>query len=171
MLLTCFCFLFLGGTITLATLQFSLQDWTISIFGAVVGEKVQSKEHKRNRLTGVEFFKPSELVPFFLIFYMQNRYRDEYSRFAKRPDTDSEALFVKLFASSSSSSSLSTYSRTSYTMNEDELPIKSLHDYLHPICNSAPSCITFLANVQNCDFKLGMIPILPTFHGMENENP
>ena len=102
---------------------------------------------------------------------MQNRYRDEYSRFAKRLDTDSKALFLKLFDSSSSSSSLSTYLHTSYTTNEDELLIKSLHDYLHPIHNSAPSCIMFLANVQNCDFKPVMIPILPTLHGMENENP
>ena len=56
-------------------------------------------------------------------------------------------------------------------MNEAELPIKSLHDYLHPTCNGAPSCIMFSANVQNFDFKTGMIPLLPTFHGMENENP
>ena len=56
-------------------------------------------------------------------------------------------------------------------MNEDELPIKSLHDYLNPTCNSAPSCIMFPANVQNFDFKPRMIPLLPTFHGMENENP
>ena len=63
---------------------------------------------------------------------MQNRYRDEYGRFAKRPNTDFEALFVNLFDSSSSSNSLSTYSHTSNTMNEDELPIKSLHDYLNP---------------------------------------
>ena len=56
-------------------------------------------------------------------------------------------------------------------MNEDELPIKSLHDYLNPTCNSAPSCIMFPANVQNFDFKPGMIPLLPTFHGMENKNP
>ena len=102
---------------------------------------------------------------------MQNRYRDEYGRFAKRPDMDSKALFVNLFDSSSSSNSLSTYSHTSNTMNEDELPIKSLHDYLNPTCNSAPSCIMFPANVQNFDFKPGMIPLLPTFHGMENEIP
>ena len=56
-------------------------------------------------------------------------------------------------------------------MNEDELPTKSLHNYLHPTRNSAPSCIMFPANVQNFDFKPGMIPLLPTFHGMENENP
>ena len=56
-------------------------------------------------------------------------------------------------------------------MNEDKLPTKSLHDYLHPTRNSAPSCIMFPANVQNFDFKPRMIPLLPTFHGMENENP
>ena len=56
-------------------------------------------------------------------------------------------------------------------MNEDELPTKSLHDYLHPTHNSAPSCIMFPANVQNFDSKPGMSPLLPTFHGMENENP
>ena len=74
---------------------------------------------------------------------MQNRYRDEYNRFEKRLDTDFEALFVNLFDSSGSSNSLSTYSHTSNTMNEDELPIKSLRDYLHPTRNSAPSCIMF----------------------------
>ena len=29
----------------------------------------------------------------------------------------------------------------------------------------------FPTNVQNLDFKPGMIPLLPTFNGMENENP
>ena len=81
---------------TLATLKFLLQNWMTSIFGAIAGEKVQSKKHKRNWLAGVEFFKPGKLVPFFLIFLMQNRYRDEYGRFTKRPDTDSEALFVHI---------------------------------------------------------------------------
>ena len=67
-----------------------------SIFGAIAGEKVQSKEHKRNRLASVEFFELGKLAHFFLIFHMQNRYRDEYGRFTKRPDTDSEALFVHI---------------------------------------------------------------------------
>ena len=171
MLLTCSCFPFLSGTTTLAILQFPLQNWTTSIFGTVAGENVQSKEHKRNRLANVEFFELSKLAPFFLIFHMQNRYRDVYGRFAKRSNMDSEALFVNLFDSTSSSSSLSTYSHTSNTMNEDEFLIKSLHDYLHPTRNSAPSCIMFPTNVQNLDFKPGMIPLLPTFNGMENEKP
>ena len=29
----------------------------------------------------------------------------------------------------------------------------------------------FPTDVQNFDFKPGMIPLLPIFHGMENENP
>ena len=67
MLLTCSCFPFLGGTTTLAKLQFSVQNWTISIFGVIAEEEVQSKEHNKNRLVGVEFFKPGKLIPFFLI--------------------------------------------------------------------------------------------------------
>ena len=94
---------------------------------------------------------------------MQNRYRDEYGRFAKRSNTDSEPLFVNLFDSSSSSSSLNTYSHTSNTINEDELLIKFLHDYLHPTCNSAPSCIMFPANVQNIDFR-EFKEVVATFH-------
>ena len=54
---------------TLATLQFPLQNWTISVFGVIAEEKVQSKEHKKNRLVGVEFFKPSKFIPFFLILW------------------------------------------------------------------------------------------------------
>ena len=102
---------------------------------------------------------------------MQNRYRDEYNGFEKRPDTDFEELFVNLFDSSSSSNSLSTYLHTSNTMNEDEFPIKSLCVYLHPTHSSAPSCIMFPTHVQNFDFKPGMIPLLLIFHGIENENP
>uniref|UniRef100_A0A2N9HET6 Retrotransposon gag domain-containing protein n=1 Tax=Fagus sylvatica TaxID=28930 RepID=A0A2N9HET6_FAGSY len=55
--------------------------------------------------------------------------------------------------------------------HEEDQPIKTLHDYLHPTRNSSPSCIMFPANQQNFDFKPGMIPLLPTFHGMDNENP
>ena len=124
---------------------------------------MQGKEHKRNRLASVEFFELGKLAHFFLIFHMQNRYRDEYGRFAKRSNTDSEPLFVNLFDSSSSSSSLNTYSHTSNTINEDELLIKFLHDYLHPTCNSAPSCIMFPANVQNIDFR-EFKEVVATFH-------
>jgi hypothetical protein len=108
---------------------------------------------------------------------MSRRYRDNLGRFAIEPDTDSsdsEAYFPNLFDSPIASDTLSlTSSHTSYTMgdHEEDQPIKTLHDYLHLTRNSSPSCIMFPANQQNFDFKPGMIPLLPTFHGMDNENP
>ena len=111
---------------------------------------------------------------------MSRRYHDNLSRFAIEPDTDSsdsEAYFPNLFDSLISSDTLSLTSShisyTSYTMgdHEEDQPIKTLHDYLHPTRNSSPSCIMFPTNQQNFDFKPGMIPLLPTFHGMDNENP
>jgi hypothetical protein len=107
---------------------------------------------------------------------MSRRYRDNLGRFAIEPDTDSsdsEAYFPHLFDSPIASDTLSlTSSHTSHTMgdHEEDQPIKTLHDYLHPTRNSSPSCIMFPANQQNFDFKPGMIPLLPTFHGMDNEN-
>ena len=42
---------------------------------------------------------------------------------------------------------------------------------MHPARTSVPSCIIFPLNGQTFDFKPGMIQLLPTFHGMESENP
>jgi hypothetical protein len=108
---------------------------------------------------------------------MSRRYRDNLGRFAIEPDTDSsdsKAYFPNLFDSPIASDTLSlTSSHTSHTMgdHEEDQPIKTLHDYLHPTRNSSSSCIMFPAKQQNFDFKPGMIPLLPTFHGMDNENP
>ena len=108
---------------------------------------------------------------------MSRRYRDNLGRFAIKPNTDSsdsEAYFLNLFDSPIAFDTLSlTSSHTSYTMgdHEEDQPIKTLHDYLHPTRISSPSCIMFPANQQNFDFKPEMIPLLPTFHGMDSENP
>ena len=111
---------------------------------------------------------------------MSRRYCDNLARFARELDTncsDSEAYFPNLFDSPITSDTLSLAlshaSHTSYTMgdHEEDQPIKTLQDYLHPTRNSSPSCIMFPANQQNFDFKPEMIPLLPTFHGMDNENP
>ncbi|KAI5316270.1 hypothetical protein L3X38_045446 [Prunus dulcis] len=48
--------------------------------------------------------------------------------------------------------------------NDENPLVRTLHDYLHPARTSVPSCIIF-------PFKLGMIQLVPTFHGMESENP
>ncbi|KAI5316274.1 hypothetical protein L3X38_045450 [Prunus dulcis] len=58
------------------------------------------------------------------------------------------------------------------SVHNDENPlVKTLHDYLHPAHRSVPSCIIFPLNGQTFDFKPGMVQLLPTFHGMESENP
>ena len=54
--------------------------------------------------------------------------------------------------------------------HEDQ-PTRTLQDYLHPTRTATPSCIMFPANIRQLDFKTGMIQLLPTFHGLENENP
>uniref|UniRef100_A0A2N9GZ56 Retrotransposon gag domain-containing protein n=1 Tax=Fagus sylvatica TaxID=28930 RepID=A0A2N9GZ56_FAGSY len=105
---------------------------------------------------------------------MSRRYRDNLGRFARELDTDSsdsEAYFPNLFDSPIASDTLSLTSSHTMGDHEEDQPIKTLHDYLHPTRNSSPSCIMFPANQQNFDFKPGMIPLLPTFHGMDNENP
>ncbi|XP_022899318.1 uncharacterized protein LOC111412612 [Olea europaea var. sylvestris] len=52
----------------------------------------------------------------------------------------------------------------------EETPTRTLHDYLHPTRTSTLSCIIFPPNMPHIDLKPGMIQLLPTFHGLENEN-
>ena len=42
MLLTCSCFPFLGGTTTLTTLQFALQNWTSTLHIYAIAERRES---------------------------------------------------------------------------------------------------------------------------------
>nr|DAD45576.1 TPA_asm: hypothetical protein HUJ06_003806 [Nelumbo nucifera] len=56
------------------------------------------------------------------------------------------------------------------SQHEDN-PIRSLKDYLHPTRTTTPSCIMFLPNTPQFEFKPGMIQLLPSFHGLDNENP
>ena len=46
---------------------------------------------------------------------------------------------------------------------------RSMRDHIHPPRVSAPSCIIPLA--EEVALKPYLVPLLPTFHGMENENP
>ena len=47
---------------------------------------------------------------------------------------------------------------------------RTLQDYLHPPRTTTPSCIMFPPNIQHQEFKLGMIQLLQTFHGLDREN-
>ena len=46
---------------------------------------------------------------------------------------------------------------------------RSMRDHIHPPRVSAPSCI--IPPAEDVAVRLYLVPLLPTFHGMENENP
>ena len=46
---------------------------------------------------------------------------------------------------------------------------RSMRDHIHPPRMSAPSCI--IPPVDDVVVRPYLVPLLPTFHGMENENP
>ncbi|PON42472.1 hypothetical protein TorRG33x02_335770 [Trema orientale] len=83
------------------------------------------------------------------------------------PRTISEAS-----SDSWSSIALSVVLLTPSNMSQHEdNPVRSLNDYLHPIRTATPSCIMFLPNTLQLDFKPSMIQLLPIFHGLESKNP
>ena len=46
---------------------------------------------------------------------------------------------------------------------------RSMRDYIHPPRMSAPSCI--VTPTEDMVVRPYLMPLLPTFHGMESENP
>ena len=46
---------------------------------------------------------------------------------------------------------------------------RSMRDQIHPPRVSSPSCI--IPPVEDVAVRPYLVPLLPTFHGMENENP
>jgi len=49
--------------------------------------------------------------------------------------------------------------------------VRTLRDYMNPTRTSARSCIIFPLDASHFNFKPDIIPLLPTFHGLELENP
>ncbi|KAL5827957.1 hypothetical protein ACOSQ3_019799 [Xanthoceras sorbifolium] len=99
-----------------------------------------------------------------------NWQRNEFGRLVKR--VESEPLSPTASKASSDSWSSIALSNTIATMNPlENNPVRSLKDYLHPTHTATPSCIMFPVNIPQLDFKPGMIQLLPTFHGLDSENP
>ena len=46
---------------------------------------------------------------------------------------------------------------------------RSMRDHMHPPRMSAPSCI--VPSIEQLVIQPHIVPLLPTFHGMESENP
>ena len=53
----------------------------------------------------------------------------------------------------------------------DQNQPRTLRDYMNPTRTGALSCIIFPLEASRFNFKPGMIQLLPTFHGLESENP
>ena len=48
---------------------------------------------------------------------------------------------------------------------------RTLRDFMNPTRTGSPSCIVFPADAAHFNFKPGVIQLLPTFYGLESENP
>ena len=48
---------------------------------------------------------------------------------------------------------------------------RTLRDYMNPMRTGAPSCKVFPLEASRFNFKPYIIQLLPTFHGLEFENP
>jgi len=48
---------------------------------------------------------------------------------------------------------------------------RTLRDYMNPTRTGAPSCLIFPPDATHFNFKPGIIQLLPTFHGLDAENP
>ena len=49
--------------------------------------------------------------------------------------------------------------------------MRTLRDHMNPTRTSAPSCIVFPPNASHFNFKPDIIQLLPSFHGLDLENP
>jgi len=53
----------------------------------------------------------------------------------------------------------------------NENSVRTLRDHMNPTRTSAPSCIVFSPDTSHFNFKPGIIQLLPSFHGLDLENP
>ena len=91
---------------------------------------------------------------------------------------ESNNFFGNIFDSPTHSNTLDMMVELQSNHNdENNLNVEDLHDhqtlkeYLKSTRSRAPSCIIFPTNANNFNFKPGMIPLLPKFHGLNYENP
>jgi len=55
--------------------------------------------------------------------------------------------------------------------NNENNRVRTLRDYMNPTRTSARSCIVFPPDASHFNFKSGIIQLLPSFHGLDLENP
>jgi hypothetical protein len=57
------------------------------------------------------------------------------------------------------------------SLHNDNNRVRILRDHMNPTRTSVPSCIVFPPDASHFNFKLGIIQLLPFFHGLDLENP
>ncbi|KAJ6885687.1 hypothetical protein NC651_026358 [Populus alba x Populus x berolinensis] len=55
--------------------------------------------------------------------------------------------------------------------NNENNRVRALRDHMNPTRTSAPSCIIFPPDASHFNFKPDIIQLLPSFHGLDLENP
>ena len=55
--------------------------------------------------------------------------------------------------------------------NNENNRVRTLRDHMNPTRTSAPSCIVFPPDASHFNFKPDIIQLLPSFHGLDLENP
>ena len=58
-----------------------------------------------------------------------------------------------------------------YNENNKNNRVRTLRDYMNPTRTIVRSCIFFPPDASHFNFKSGIIQLLPSFHGLELENP
>jgi hypothetical protein len=59
----------------------------------------------------------------------------------------------------------------SQSLHNENNHVRTLRDHMNPTRTSAPLCIVFPSDASHFNFKAGIIQLLPTFHGLDLENP
>jgi hypothetical protein len=82
----------------------------------------------------------------------------------------SRTLSGRLCRVSSSFSENMTEEDNQLLYNENNR-VRTLRDHMNPTRTSAPSCIVFPLDASHFNFKSSVIQLLPSFHGLDLENP
>jgi len=57
------------------------------------------------------------------------------------------------------------------SLHNENNRVRTLRDHMNPTRTNAPSCIIFPLDASHFNFKPGIIQLLPSFNGLDLENP
>jgi len=71
----------------------------------------------------------------------------------------------------SSSFSENIVEEDNQSLHNENNRVRTLRDHMNPTRTSAPSCIVFSPDASHFNFKPCIIQLLPSFYGLDVENP